>query len=229
MDAKIGDYVVTPRTGKPVEIQALWYNLCGSWLSLPTVLVRKTALIGTPECRTLPGRASRQSSGTRTAVTSTMSSSATEKTALCAPTRFLRSAYSHPLIEGERARKVVDVVERELLTPVGLRSLSPNDERYVGVYEGPPGVRDACYHQGTVWGWLIGPFVEAYRRVYAGEDGLEDRVAEMLSGFTQHLYAAGIGQVSEIFDGDPPHLPRGCPAQAWSIAELLRITRSRSR
>jgi len=101
-----------------------------------------------------------------------------------------------------------------------LRSLSPNDSRYVPVYIGSPFERDSAYHQGTVWGWLIGPFVDSYRRVYPDRT---DRVDEILDGFRKHLTEAGVGQISEIFDAEPPHAPRGCPAQAWSVAEVLRV------
>ena len=124
------------------------------------------------------------------------------------------------MLDDERARKIVEKMEAELLTPVGLRSLSPRDSRYVARYIGSPFDRDSSYHQGTVWGWLIGPFIDAYRRVNKNS---EDRVAQFLSGFEQHLYEAGLGQISEIFDAEPPHAPRGCPAQAWSVAEVLRI------
>jgi glycogen debranching enzyme len=119
----------------------------------------------------------------------------------------------------------VQKVESELLTPVGLRSLSPNDPKYCPVYEGSPFERDSAYHQGTVWAWLIGPFVDAYRRVHGQGDAVETRVKEILSDFADHLSYAGLGQISEIFDADPPHAPRGCFAQAWSVAEVLRVQR----
>jgi glycogen debranching enzyme len=117
---------------------------------------------------------------------------------------------------------VVATVERELLTPYGLRSLSPRDPQYRGRYEGDSLSRDGAYHQGTVWAWLIGPFISAFLKVN-GRDG-RARAAEMLKSFHDHLGESGLGQVSEIFDGDPPHTPRGCIAQAWSVAELLRVT-----
>jgi glycogen debranching enzyme len=120
-------------------------------------------------------------------------------------------------------RSVIDVVEKRLLTPVGLRSLDPADPRYVGKYIGSPRDRDACYHQGTVWAWLIGPFINAYRKTHAGGPDVERGVNAILSGLKEQLTAACIGQISEIFDGDPPHTPRGAPAQAWSVAELLRV------
>lgn len=124
------------------------------------------------------------------------------------------------LTDEEKARKVVEKVEAELLTPVGLRSLSPKDSRYCPIYIGSPFERDSAYHQGTVWAWLIGGFVDAYRKVFPEN---ETHIGEILIGFEKHLSEAGIGQISEIFDADAPHNPRGCPAQAWSVAEVLKL------
>ncbi len=122
-----------------------------------------------------------------------------------------------------KAQKIVEKVENELLTPVGLRSLSPKDSAYCPIYIGSPFERDSAYHQGTVWAWLIGGFVDAFRKVNANGRQTENRVEEILSGFKTHLTEAGIGQISEIFDADAPHNPRGCIAQAWSVAEVLRV------
>jgi len=105
--------------------------------------------------------------------------------------------------------------------------LSPNDARYVASYVGSPFDRDASYHQGTVWGWLIGPFIDAYRKTHPDNAFTEKRLNEIIDGFRDHLTEAMVGQVSEIFDADPPHVPRGCAAQAWSVAELLRVLESR--
>jgi glycogen debranching enzyme len=104
--------------------------------------------------------------------------------------------------------------------------LSPNDTRYCPIYIGSPYDRDAAYHQGTVWGWLIGGFVDAYRKVHGTDPKTEARVAEIIAGFKAHLDESMVGQIAEIFDADPPHIPRGCAAQAWSVAELLRVSRS---
>jgi len=117
---------------------------------------------------------------------------------------------------------VMDVVQRELLTPVGLRSLASGDPQYKPRYEGNPMSRDGAYHQGTVWAWLMGPFLTAYKKVNGNRKAVRDAMAQMLSGFETHLSEAGVGQVSEIFDADPPHRPAGCMAQAWSVSELLR-------
>jgi len=113
-------------------------------------------------------------------------------------------------------------VERDLLTPYGLRSLSPRDSRYRGRYLGDPANRDGSYHQGTVWAWLMGPFVTAYLKAHDQSPESQKRAAQLLEGFSPHLSQAGLGQISEIFDGDPPHTARGCIAQAWSVAEILR-------
>ena len=128
------------------------------------------------------------------------------------------------MLDANRSREVVNKVEAELLTPMGLRSLSPRDPKYVPRYIGSPHDRDAGYHQGTVWAWLIGAFVDAYRLVHAKDNGVDARIAEILAGFESHISEAMLGQVSEIFDAHWPHYPRGCAAQAWSVAELLRVS-----
>jgi glycogen debranching enzyme len=128
------------------------------------------------------------------------------------------------LLDGEQARRIVDAVEERLLTSVGLRSLAPDDPAYVPQYRGGIRERDAAYHQGTVWPWLIGPFVEAWVRVRGGAAGAKREARErFLEPLLTHLDAAGLGHISEIADGDPPHAPRGCPFQAWSVGEALRL------
>jgi glycogen debranching enzyme len=126
------------------------------------------------------------------------------------------------MLSGERARGVVETVERELLTPVGLRSLAPGEANYRPRYEGDQYSRDSAYHQGTVWPWLLGPFITAYVRVNGGRAAMREYAHSLLQGLEAHLSEAGLGQISEIFDADAPHLPRGCFAQAWSVAEVLR-------
>jgi len=132
------------------------------------------------------------------------------------PNQLLALSLTHPILPRDRGEKVLEVVQRELLTPFGLRTLSPRDPSYQGRYEGGPVQRDAAYHQGTVWPWLLGPFARAHSYVY----GKTANLGELLAAFEPHLLDAGVGQISEIFDGDPPHEPRGCIAQAWSVAEL---------
>jgi glycogen debranching enzyme len=126
------------------------------------------------------------------------------------------------MLSGERARRVVAVVERQLLTPFGLRSLAPGDAQYRPVYRGDAYSRDTAYHQGTVWAWLMGPFITAYVKVNRRSKKSRQVGRTLLEGFGEHLREAGLGTVSEIFDAEAPHRPGGCIAQAWSVAELLR-------
>ena len=121
-----------------------------------------------------------------------------------------------------RQRAVIKIVQEHLLTPYGLRSLSPKDKDYIGRYYGNVYERDRAYHQGTVWAWLLGPYISAYARAYAGQKETTTSIKELLKPFYTHLFEAGLGTISEIFDGDPPHTPRGCISQAWSVGEILR-------
>lgn len=220
MDAKIGDLVITPRTGKPVEIQALWYNALCTMAGL-------AERFGDDEDR---ARYVSMAELTKQSFNAVFWNEDEQclydviengtRDASVRPNQIFAASLHHSMLDDDRARKVVDNVERQLLTPVGLRSLSKSDSKYVHVYIGSSFDRDSAYHQGTVWAWLIGGFINAYRRVYPDS---EERVAEILSGFESHLNEAGVGQISEIFDAEPPHTPRGCPAQAWSVAEVLRI------
>lgn len=220
MDAKIGDLVITPRTGKPVEIQALWYNALCTMADL-------AGRFGDQEDRS---RYLSMAELAKQSFNAVFWNDAEQclydvvengtRDGSVRPNQIFAASLHYSMLDDERARRVVDRVESELLTPVGLRSLSPRDPKYIPVYIGSPFDRDSAYHQGTVWGWLIGGFIDAYRRVYPDR---KDRIAEILAGFETHLHEAGIGQISEIFDAEPPHTPRGCPAQAWSVAEVLRI------
>ncbi len=223
MDAKIGDWVVTPRTGKAVEIQALWYNaLC----VVADLAERFGDADSHSEYSEMAEIASDSFNGqfwneANTCLFDVINGD--EKDASIRPNQIFAVSLKHTMLEHERARKVIEKVEAELLTPVGLRSLSPRDAAYVPIYIGSPLERDGSYHQGTIWGWLIGPFVDAYLRVNANDAGAQKRAAEIIEGFKIHLNEASTGQISEIFDAAPPHKPRGCAAQAWSVAELLRI------
>jgi glycogen debranching enzyme len=131
------------------------------------------------------------------------------------------------LVSPEKAKKVVDAVEMLLLTPTGLRSLAPGESGYAAHYQGGPRERDAVYHQGTVWPWLMGPFVEAWVRVHGSNAAARKKArAQFLPPLYEHLNHAGLGHISEICDAEPPHTPRGCPFQAWSLGELLRLERA---
>ncbi|MCA1628874.1 MAG: amylo-alpha-1,6-glucosidase [Acidobacteria bacterium] len=223
MDVKLGDYLVTPRTGKPVEIQALWYNA----LRTVEALARRFGDEPTRNrCRATADAARASFNGlfwneAEDCLYDCVSDAGEPDDSL-RPNQIFAVSLPHAITTGERARSVVRKVEQELLTPFGLRSLSPRHPAYRGRYEGDAYSRDTAYHQGTVWAWLLGPFVTAYLKV---NDRSPESVAAArgwLGNFRAHLREAGLGQVSEIFDGDAPHAPRGCIAQAWSVAEILR-------
>ena len=223
MDAKIGDLVITPRTGKPVEIQALWFNALNVMADFAKAFKdeedekRYRAMADLCEL-SFNGAFWNEAEECLFDVVENG-----DRDGSIRPNQIFAVSLPHSMLDTERSAKVLAKVEGELLTPVGLRSLSPNDAGYCPVYIGSPFARDSAYHQGTVWGWLIGPFIDAYRKVHGGSLTTEKRVAEILAGFELHLTEAGIGQISEIFDADPPHKPRGCFAQAWSVAEVLRV------
>ncbi len=223
MDAKIGDFVVTPRTGKAVEIQALWYNaLC--------VMANFAEKFADEKDRKLYAEMAVEAKTNFNRIFWNEREECLfdvidgeEKDASVRPNQIFAVSLKNSIVDLDRGKKVVEKVEAELLTPLGLRSLSPKDKNYRAVYIGSPFERDSAYHQGTVWGWFIGAFVDAYRKVNPEGNKTENRVNEILEGFKNHLTEAGIGQISEIFDGDAPHFPRGCIAQAWSVAEVLRV------
>lgn len=220
MDAKIGDLVITPRTGKPVEIQALWYN---ALRIMEGFALRFGDEKDKSKYDAMADLAKLSFNGAFWNEDEQCLFDVVEngtRDGSVRPNQIFAASLPFSMLDDERAKKVVDKVEAELLTPVGLRSLSPRDHRYVPDYIGSPFDRDSSYHQGTVWGWLIGGFIDAYRRVYPDR---ENNVKGFLSGFEKHLWEAGLGQISEIFDGDPPHAPRGCMAQAWSVGEVLRV------
>ena len=224
MDAKIGDKVITPRTGKPVEIQALWYNALLTMADL-------AGLFGHDEDRprfsAMADLAKLSFNGVFWNDTEQCLFDVVEnghRDASVRPNQLLAISLHYPILDQKLWRPVLEKAEKELLTPVGLRSLSPNDPQYVPFYKGSPLDRDSAYHQGTVWGWLIGPFIDAYRRINTGSDGLDKHIESFLAGFNEHLKQAGVGQISEIFDAEAPHTPRGCPAQAWSVAEVFRAS-----
>ena len=216
MDAKVEDWVVTPRIGKPVEINALWYNaLC--------VLADFACRLGRPDAayRALAERAraafARFWNAEAGYCYDVLDGPAGDDAAL-RPNQLFAAALPHSPLTAEQQRQVVDACARHLLTSHGLRSLAPDDPAYVGRYGGDRRWRDGAYHQGTVWGWLIGPFISAHLRVYRDPQLARSYLLPLI----RHLADHGLGSISEIFDGDPPFTPEGCIAQAWSVAEVLR-------
>ncbi len=220
MDAKVGEWVVTPRAGKPVEIQALWLN------------VLKIASQFSPGWqkhfeRGLKSFHDKFWNDERGCLFDVIDASlrAGEKDAAIRPNQiFAVGGLPFQLLDDERAKRVVAVVEEKLLTPLGLRSLAPGEPDYKPRYEGGVYQRDGAYHQGTVWPWLIGPFVEAWVRVRGNTAATKSEARKkFLAPLLAHLDEAGLGHVSEIADADAPHTPRGCPWQAWSLGEVLRL------
>jgi glycogen debranching enzyme len=231
MDAKVGDWVVSPRIGKAVELNALWYN----------VLRTLAAFLGSDG-----GRAARDAAGAAAYADQADRLQASFRARFVQrgaryladvvdtpqggddlsvrPNQIFAVSLPYPLLEGADARAVVDAVGEALLASYGLRSLSPDDPAYHGSYGGDQRQRDGAYHQGPVWGWLAGAYAEAYYRVH----GDAAAALAILEPFEDHLHDAGLGSISEIFDGDPPHPAHGCIAQAWSVAEVLRVWRALS-
>jgi predicted glycogen debranching enzyme len=220
MDAKVGDWVVTPRIGKPVEVQALWLNalrIVSAWTpAWRDVYDRGLTAFGE--------RFWNPQWGWLNDVVDPDHRPGTYDASL-RPNQILAvGGLPFAELDRDRSRRVVDAVEASLLTPVGLRSLSPADPRYVPRYRGGVVERDGSYHQGTVWPWQLGPFVEAWVRVRGNTPAARREArARFLEPLRRHLEEGGLGHVSEIADADPPHTPRGCPFQAWSVGEALRL------
>lgn len=226
MDARVDHREVTPRRGKPVEIQALWHNALRVMAHLAAVFEDPAA---SAHYRSLADRARKrfgeifwnESTGCLYDVIDDSSDGAGADASL-RPNQIFAVSLPYPLLTREPASRVVDVVEWELLTPYGPRTLSPRDPNYHGRFEGGPSGRDGAYHQGTVWPWLLGPFLTAYIKVNDGSNESRQRADGFLDPLRAHLFDAGLGQISEVFDGDAPHRAGGCIAQAWSVAEVLR-------
>lgn len=222
MDAKVDDWVVTPREGKSVEINALWYN---AW----RIYAEFLKLAGENESArsvSATARAIKKSFGTlfwneELGCLYDFIDDNNQPDAAVRPNQIFAVSLPFPLLSPKKAELTLLKVEQDLYTPYGLRSLSPSDPNYIGIYQGDRYARDGAYHQGTVWSWLLGPYMDALIKV-RGEKG-RTQATNVLTALTSHLYQAGVGSISEIFDGDFPHQAKGCFAQAWSIAEPLRI------
>jgi predicted glycogen debranching enzyme len=220
MDAKVGDWVVTPRSGKPVEVNALWYNALLTLDALAQTLNR-------------PQDAYRHMAETTQAGFQRFWNAEREycfdvldghggNDARLRPNQLLAVALPHSPLDLERQRSVVEVCTRRLLTPAGLRSLADDEPDYRPAYGGTPVERDGAYHQGTVWAWLIGPWADAHLRVFGNPEAVRHRLA----GLAAQRDGYGVGTLAEIASGDAPNLPNGCIAQAWSVAEVLRAWRA---
>jgi predicted glycogen debranching enzyme len=222
MDAKVGDWVVTARTGKPVEIQALWINalrIVGEFAPHWDEVWRRARASFVEKFWNDAG-------GYLFDVVDVDHVAGANDASFRPNQVFALGGLPYPVVEGARAQRALEQIEARLWTPLGLRSLSSNDPHYAGRYEGGIRARDGSYHQGTVWPWLAGPFVEAWVR---SRGSSADAKSEARNSFVRplrsHLSEAGLGHLSEIADGDRPHRPRGCPFQAWSLGELIRIER----
>jgi predicted glycogen debranching enzyme len=223
MDAKVGDWVVTPRHGKPVEIQALWIRA----LEVGETLARRFGEADyADQCRNDRSNAIAsfrkrfwyEDGGYLYDVIDGPEGNDTS----LRPNQLYAISLVDELLPRDRAQQILRLVEEQLLTPVGLRTLSPHDSRFRARYEGGVVERDGAYHQGTVWPFLLGPFVTAWMKAFGRSAAAQDKARSFLAGLEAHLHEACLGQVSEIFDAQAPHQPRGCYAQAWSVAEPLR-------
>jgi predicted glycogen debranching enzyme len=220
MDAKVGDWVVTPRRGKAVEINALWYNalrLLSTWLK------EERAASRADEVGAMASLV-RQSFNRRFWFESgdylyDVIDGPNGDSAECRPNQVFAISLDHPVLDRSRWEPVLRTVEERLLTPVGLRSLAPGSPDYKPTYHGDLRARDAAYHQGTVWAWLVGPWIDAWLKVHPGR---RREARRFLDGLLAHLDDFGVGSLAEIFDAEEPFTPRGCIAQAWSVAEVLR-------
>jgi predicted glycogen debranching enzyme len=218
MDAKVGDWVVTPRKGKPVEINALWYNALCIMDFLLTASGHPSDNYQKKATRVLESFNKIFWNEEKNFLYDVIDGEHKDDT--IRPNAIYAVSLPFPLISGDHANKIVETVEKELLTRRGLRSLNVSHPDYHPVYTGDPWHRDSAYHQGTVWSFLLGAYIDALIKV--NPDGKEKATA-LLIDFFPHLDEAGLGTVSEIFDGNAPHLPRGCIAQAWGVAEIFRV------
>jgi predicted glycogen debranching enzyme len=222
MDAKVGDWVVTPRHGKPVEVQALWYNALRIFESFAEAFHDEEARLLAHELANLANRSFNARFWNEEAGCLYDAITGVEADGAIRPNQIFAASLHYPILPLERTKPMLEVIERELLTPFGLRTLSPRDSRYRARYEGGVRERDSAYHQGTVWPWLLGPFISAFVKARGRSEESRNQARAWLEGFTEHIQIGGVGQISEILDAEAPHKPRGCIAQAWSVAELLR-------
>lgn len=222
MDARIGDWVVTPRMGKPVEIQALWYNTLKIFAQLLEMngQAGDAALVNASADKAQKSFLEKFWYHEGGYLYDVIDEHGKPDPSI-RPNQLFAISLPYPLLTGEKARAVLELVQSKLYTPVGLRSLSPDDPRYTGHYGGDAFKRDSSYHQGPVWSWLLGAYIEAWMKTKGKE--YKAQATTIINAFSSHLNEGCIGSVAEIFDGDEPHYPRGCVAQAWGVAEVLRV------
>jgi glycogen debranching enzyme len=223
MDAKVGDWVVTPRIGKPVEVNALWLNALVSMAQFARAIGRTMNRYNDLAQRARTGFA-RFWNPARNFCFDTIDGpkGSGDNDATLRPNQIFAVSLPESALTAAQQQAVVEVCGRELLTSFGLRSLGPGEPGYRGSYTGNQLERDGAYHQGTVWGWLLGPYALAHLRAY----NTPDTAASFLAPMLNHLQAAGLGTASEIFEGDAPFSPKGCIAQAWTVGETLRAWRA---
>jgi predicted glycogen debranching enzyme len=221
MDAKIGDWVVTPRIGKPVEINALWFNALETMASLASAVKQSADRFAKLAARAKESFAKFWNSSAGYCY-DVIDAPGIGNDATLRPNQIFAVSLPQSALPAEQQKAVVDICSRRLVTSYGLRSLAQSEPGYQGHYGGNSRERDGAYHQGTVWGWLLGPFVLAHLRVY-GDRGAAVSFLEPLG---KQIHSHGLGTLSEIFDGDAPFTPRGCIAQAWTVAEVLRAWRA---
>ena len=225
MDAKVGDHVVTPRHGKPVEINALWYNA----LRIAALWARDTgndaaAASYAREADAVERAFARAFWNPERGCLYDVVGGPLGDDAAIRPNQLFALSLPFPLLDSTQRRAIVGVVEKELVTPYGLRTLARGEREYVAHFRGGPWERDSAYHQGTVWPWLIGPYIRAYLSAFGSTRENVDHCRRLLEPLERHLVSeACLGQISEVFDAEEPFRPGGCPAQAWSVAELLRL------
>ena len=220
MDAKVGSWVVTPRHGKAVEINALWYNALGIMSVLAEAFGDDSIPYAAVAVKVKAAFEKSFWNENEKCLYDTISGGYKDDS--IRPNQIISLSLSYPVLEGQKARAVVNKVWKELYTSYGLRTLSRKSEKYRGIYSGDQFMRDGAYHQGTVWAWTMGHFITAFKRVYGTEGKFGRILRAFIAPFQDHLKDACIGSISEIFDGDEPLEPRGCFAQAWSVGEILR-------
>jgi predicted glycogen debranching enzyme len=222
MDAVVNEIPVTPRRGYAVEINALWYNaIC---FSLEMARKGKDKLF-LKEFEPLPERIKKSFIDVfwdnNLGYLADYVNDEEGQNMYVRPNMVIATSLPYTMLDFEQIKKVLDVADKELVTPRGLRTLSPRNNLYKGICEGNQEARDSAYHQGTVWPWLIGPFCEGWLRIY-GKQGA-NKVRKLVYGFEEVMNEHGVSTISEIYDGDPPHAPRGAISQAWSVGEILRM------